>query len=158
MKKIISVVCFLCLIASTPIAAQPHQNISHTPRQLIKNELKLTDTQQEQFATIRYETQKKNSELHSKIALERLELQRLKSVKNFNISDIQKKLEEINTVRITIELNFLKEWSEKNKLLNDEQQKIWKHALRNKSSVGCCDNSCTNEKHHMARHKHNRQK
>lgn len=97
-------------------------------RKMVK-ELKLTDQQQEQFDKVTFDTQKKLIELKAKVATSKLELRRLMDAESLDKSSIEKKMNEIAVTEVAIRMNHLTGWSEKNKVLTPEQQKIWKKAL-----------------------------
>ncbi len=101
-----------------------------TPRHgKMMKELKLTDQQQEQFDKIMFDTQKKMIELKAKVATSKLELRRLMNAETIDKSAIEKKMTEIAVHEVAMRMNHINSWSEKNKILTPEQQKIWKKAL-----------------------------
>ena len=93
-------------------------------------DLNLTDTQQEQFQKISFETQKKQIELQAKTETAKLELRRLMNADAVDKSAIEKKLNEIAAARTALVMNRINGWIEKNKVLTPEQQKLWKKAFR----------------------------
>lgn len=92
--------------------------------------LKLSDEQKEQMKNIRFETQKKEIELHSKLALSRLELGRLVMSETPDKAAIEKKMNEVVANEASLKMNKLNGWFEANKNLTPEQQKIWREFLR----------------------------
>jgi len=92
-------------------------------------ELKLTDQQQEQFEKVTFDTQKKMIELRAKAATVKLELRRLLDAETIDKSSIEKKMNEIAAAEVSIRMNRINGWWEKNKTLTPEQQKIWKKVL-----------------------------
>lgn len=100
------------------------------PRPDIFAKLKLTDEQKEQMKNLRFETEKKAIELHSKLALSRLELGRLVMSDAPDKGAIEKKLNEVAANETAVKMNKLNGWFEANKNLTPEQQKIWREVLR----------------------------
>ena len=92
--------------------------------------LKLSDEQKEQMKNIRFETQKKEIELRSKLALSRLELGRLVMSETPDKAAIEKKMSEVVANESSLKMNKLNGWFEANKNLTPEQQKVWREFLR----------------------------
>jgi Spy/CpxP family protein refolding chaperone len=92
--------------------------------------LKLSDEQKEQMKNIRFETQKKEIELRSKLALSRLELGRLVMSETPEKSAIEKRMNEVVANEASLKMNKLNGWFEANKNLTPEQQKVWREFLR----------------------------
>jgi Spy/CpxP family protein refolding chaperone len=92
--------------------------------------LKLSDEQKEQMKNIRFETQKKEIELRSKLALSRLELGRLVMSETPDKAAIEKKMSEVVANESSLKMNKLNGWFEANKNLTPEQQKVWRKFLR----------------------------
>ena len=115
----------LLLLITTTVFAQPMHD-----RKMPKG-LNLTDTQQEQFDKISFDMQKKQIELTAKLALLKLEMKRLMDADQLDKTAIEKKMNEMAAQTIALRMNHLTAWSEKNKLLNADQQKIWKKMLKN---------------------------
>lgn len=125
MKHLLLAALFLFVtFASASNPPQPQQ------RQRIKNDLNLTDAQQEQFQKISFETQKKQIELRAKAETAKLELRRLMNAASLDKSAIEKKYAEIASVQTALKMNRLNEWTDKNKALTPEQQLQWKKELR----------------------------
>ncbi len=99
-------------------------------KKMMKN-LKLTETQKEQFEKISFDTQKKQIDLKARVETSKLELRRLFSADALDRSAIEKKMNEIAAIEVSLRMNHINAWSEKNKVLTSEQQKIWKKALVN---------------------------
>lgn len=99
------------------------------PDKMVSKGLNLTDAQQEQFEKINFDMQKKKIELGAKLATLKLEMNRLMSADQLDKSAIEKKMNEMAAQNIALRMNHLNAWSEKNKLLNADQQKIWKKML-----------------------------
>lgn len=92
--------------------------------------LKLSDEQKEQLKNIRFETQKKEIELRSKLALSKLELGRLVMSETPDKAAIEKKMNELVANEASLKMNKLNGWFEANKNLTPEQQKVWREFLR----------------------------
>lgn len=92
--------------------------------------LKLTDEQKEQMKNIRFESQKKEIELRSKLALSRLELGRLVMSEAPDKAAIEKRINEVTANEASLKINKLNGWFEANKNLTPEQQKVWREFLR----------------------------
>jgi Spy/CpxP family protein refolding chaperone len=92
--------------------------------------LKLSDEQKEQMKNIRFETQKKEIELRSKLALSKLELGRLAMSDAPDKAAIEKKMNEVVANEASLKMNKLNGWFEANKNLTPEQQKVWREFLR----------------------------
>lgn len=95
-------------------------------------ELNLSDTQKEQFQKISFDTQKKQIEIKAKLETSKLELRRLMTAESIDKSAIEKKMNELSSSHVAMRMNHLNGWIEKNKVLNAEQQKIWKKHLTNR--------------------------
>ncbi len=113
----------LFFLSTAIISAQPG-----TERMMLKD-LNVTDAQKEQFEKIEFDTQKKTIELGAKLATLKLEMNRLMSADQLDKAAIEKKMNEMASQSIALRMNHLNAWSEKNKLLNADQQKIWKKML-----------------------------
>jgi Spy/CpxP family protein refolding chaperone len=124
MKNIISRITLLTLFTAAVVFSQPE------PGQRVMKDLNLTDAQQEQFQKVRFETQKKQIELNAKTETARLELARLFDAEQIDKSAIEKKMTELAGYQVAIRMNRLNAWSEQNKQLNPDQQKLWKKMLK----------------------------
>lgn len=111
--------------AALMLSAQPGPKMRS-----MHNDLKLTDAQQEQFEKISFDTQKKEIELKAKLETARLELRRLMDADQLDRSAIEKKMNEIADVQVSMKMNKLNGWADKNKALTPEQQKIWKEMMK----------------------------
>jgi Spy/CpxP family protein refolding chaperone len=124
MNSIIARLTVLTVIAAAFVLAQPDGMKG------MHKELKLTDAQQEQFEKISFDTRKKQIELKAKLETSQLELQRLLSAESLDKSAVEKKLNELASSQVAMRMNHINGWSEKNKVLNADQQKLWKKMLR----------------------------
>ncbi|HTR81003.1 MAG TPA: periplasmic heavy metal sensor [Bacteroidota bacterium] len=91
--------------------------------------LKLTDEQKSKMKDIKFETTKKGIDLRAKLALSKLELGRLVSADEPDKAEIEKKMNEIASNKVALDMNKLNGWFEVNKILTPEQQKIWHRVL-----------------------------
>jgi Spy/CpxP family protein refolding chaperone len=131
MKNLLLAALFLfATIASASNPPQPQ----HRQRTNIK--LNLTESQQEQFQKISFETQKKQIDLRAKAETARLELRRLMNAAVIDKSSIEKKFTEIASLHTALKMNRLNEWIDKNKILTPEQQLQWKKELRTQRHYG----------------------
>lgn len=114
---------FLLIIFTMTAMSNPdHQKKMH-------KDLNLTDSQQEQFGKISFELKKTAIELKAKVETSKLELHRLMTAETIDKSAIEKKMKEISNHQVALRMNFINAWSEKNKILNPDQQKLWKKKL-----------------------------
>ena len=134
MKKTLLVLA-LFVISIVPTAlAQPGDG-PRPNRERFMAKLNLTDAQQEQFKKIRYESEKKNIDIRAKIQTSRLDLNRLFDSESPDRSGIEKKINEIASLEASVKINQFNAWADCNKLLNAEQQKIWKRVLAMKQMM-----------------------
>ncbi|MBW7887779.1 MAG: periplasmic heavy metal sensor [Bacteroidetes bacterium] len=94
------------------------------------NQLNLTDQQKDQFQKIHFDTQKKNIELTAKLATARVDLKQMLLGDKQEKSAVEKKLKEISDLQVSLKMNRFNDWTECNKILTPEQQKIWKQQLQ----------------------------
>ena len=99
------------------------------PGRGMMKDLNLSDAQKEQFEKITFDMQKKQIEVKAKLETAKLELRRLIGADNLDKAAIEKKMNEIASQQVTLRMNHINAWSEKNKALNADQQKIWKKIL-----------------------------
>ncbi|MEX2189179.1 MAG: Spy/CpxP family protein refolding chaperone [Bacteroidota bacterium] len=98
-------------------------------RMRISDELNLTDQQKKQVDQIRDEAMRQGIDRRAEIAKVRLDLRQLASADKPDQSAIEKKMKEITNLRSASQSHRLNTWFNINKLLNPEQQKIWKETL-----------------------------
>ena len=122
-NKLIRFILFT-LFSLTVAFSQP------VPDKKMLKELNLTDAQKEQFEKNSFDKQKKQIELKAKVETSTLELRRLLAAETLDKALIEKKLNEIASQQVAIHMNNLNTWSENNKILNADQQKIWKKILQ----------------------------
>ena len=115
---------FLFIMVTAFAVSQP------APQKKMMKELKLTDTQKEQFEKNAFDKQKRQIELKAKLETFKLELRRLLTAETIDKTAIEKKMNDIASQQVALHMNNLNTWTENNKLLNAEQQKIWKTMLK----------------------------
>lgn len=125
MKKTLLVLAMFLISAVVTVFAQPG-DVPRPNRERIMAKLNLTDAQQEQFKKIHYETEKKNIDIRAKIQASRLDLNRLFDSESPDRSAIEKKINEIAALEASVKINQFNAWADCNKLLNADQQKIWR--------------------------------
>ncbi len=125
MNKRLVLTVLLTVMFSLTMSANPDHH------EMMNKKLKLTETQDAQFKKISFDMKKKQIELKAKSATAALELKQLMSADAIDKSAIEKKLSEIASIRVALRMNHINAWSEKNKVLNADQQKIWKKMLQN---------------------------
>ena len=114
---------FLVMVTATLALSQPG------PGRKMMKELNLTDAQKDQFEKITFDMQKKQIEMKAKLETSQLELHRLIASDNLDKSAVEKKMTEIASHQVALRMNHINAWSEKNKALTADQQKIWKKML-----------------------------
>ncbi|MCK9409627.1 MAG: periplasmic heavy metal sensor [Bacteroidetes bacterium] len=124
MKNIVLRFSLLTIVAAMFAFGQPCPNCGKHA------DLKLTDAQQEQFEKLSFDMKKKQIELKAKLETSRLELHRLFAAETLDKSAVEKKMTEVSQQHVALRMNHINCWAEKNKLLNADQQKIWKKNLQ----------------------------
>jgi Spy/CpxP family protein refolding chaperone len=124
MKNIVLRLTLLTIAAFAFAFSQPG------PKHGMQANLKLTEDQQSQFEKISFDIKKKQIELNAKVETARLELQRLMNADQLDKSAVEKKMTEIANHQVALRMNHINGWAEKNKVLNADQQKIWKKMLQ----------------------------
>ena len=102
------------------------------PRKEMLKELNLTDAQKEQFEKTAFDTQKKQIDINAKIATAKLELHRILTAETLDKAAAEKKMNEIAVQEVAQRMNRLNAWADNYKMLNADQQKIWKKMLERK--------------------------
>lgn len=103
-------------------------------------DLKLTDDQKKEFDKVHTDLAKQQVAQGAKMATARIELRELLRADNPDKSAIEKKINEISQIGVQMHVQRLGMWFSVNKLLNADQQKVWKHALENAGAgqgMGC---------------------
>lgn len=88
--------------------------------------LALTDDQQKKVYELRSDMQKKQVDLRSQMQKMQIELRDLYNQDNPDQKAIESKLTQINKIRNDMQLNHTQFWFAVNKILTDDQKKIWK--------------------------------
>ena len=115
------------IVVNTGFAQMHHGRIPM--RAKIMEELKLNDSQKEQFEKIKFETEKKNIDLKARIETSKLELHRLLTSDNPDKATIEKKFNDVAAIEVSMKMNLYNSWTDCNKILNPDQQKVWKKVL-----------------------------
>lgn len=129
MNALITRITLLTILSAVLLAAQPGPGAG-PERKGMHDKLNLTDTQKDQFEKISFDAKKKQIEIRAKLETARLELRRLIGADAFDKSAVEKKLTEIAGLEVQMKMNHFNAWSEKNKALTPEQQKIFKNTLK----------------------------
>lgn len=96
------------------------------PLRRIIDKLDLSESQEKEFRKLRYELQKKQTDLRAKIRTAQIELRELMDADKIDRNLIEKKIKEIADYRLKLQLNRLDHWFNVYKILDEKQQKIWK--------------------------------
>ena len=94
-------------------------------------DLKLTDEQKKEVEKLHTDLAKQQVTQGAKMATARIEMRELLRADNPDKSAIEKKMNEISQLGVQMHMQRLNQWFAVNKLLNADQQKVWKHALEN---------------------------
>jgi uncharacterized membrane protein len=92
--------------------------------------LKLTDQQKKQIEQMRFDMQKQLIGVRAKMQTARVDLRELLAADNPDKAAIEAKMGEISQIALQVHSIRLNQWFEVNKLLNPDQQKIWRGLLR----------------------------
>ena len=106
-----------------------------TPRMQLMEELKLTDGQKKEVEKLHFDMQKQMIAQRSKIATSRLELQHMLRADNPDKAVLEKKINEVSQLATQVHMMRLSQWFAVNKLLNADQQKVWKKALNMRAGM-----------------------
>jgi Spy/CpxP family protein refolding chaperone len=98
--------------------------------------LKLNDQQKKQIEQMRFDMQKQLVGVRAKMQMARLDLHQLLAADNPDKAAIEAKMGEISQIALQVHSTRLNHWFEVNKILNPDQQKVWrgllKHPLRDR--------------------------
>jgi Spy/CpxP family protein refolding chaperone len=97
--------------------------------QQLRQKLNLTDDQRKEIEKMRLEMAKQSVAHQAKVKTARLELAELFKADSPDRAAIEKKVSEIAQMESQGRLLFINHWFSVNKLLNPDQQKIWKQML-----------------------------
>lgn len=92
--------------------------------------LNLTEDQRAQVQKIRFDLQKKQTALQSKIKIARLEIQELFAAASPDKGAIEKKMKEVSDLQLQEKLNGLDHMFAVKAILTPEQQKTWKMHMK----------------------------
>jgi Spy/CpxP family protein refolding chaperone len=99
-------------------------------RQEMKAKLNLTEQQETQMQTLRFDLEKKQTTLQSKIKLLRIDMKELLAGENPEKNAITKKMKEVSDLELQEKVNVLDHMFAVKAILTPEQQKIWKQQMR----------------------------
>jgi periplasmic protein CpxP/Spy len=121
----------MLLSAATLAFAQPFggppwgERIKGKHEQL-KEALKLTDQQETQIEKLRLDLQRKQTQVHSKIQLARLDMKEIYSSDKIDRTAIEKSIKQISDLQQQAKMYFVDFWFSVNGVLTPDQQKVWK--------------------------------
>jgi len=121
-----AVVLGMLAIASMAIA-QPNAGPRHmTMHQELMGKLNLTDQQKSDMQKLRFEMEKKQAQVQSKIRLQRIDLRELLAADKPDRAAIEKGIKTVSELQLQEKMNMVDHLFAVNALLTPEQQKIWK--------------------------------
>ena len=133
-KKAVTLMVFL-LFGTMLSVAQDRRPMGgpggHAPMAMmgIMEDLKLTDDQKKEVQKLHLDLAKQQVAQGAKVATARIELQEVLRADNPDKGAIEKKMNEIAQLGVQSHMQRLNQWFAVNKILNADQQKIWKHVL-----------------------------
>jgi len=104
-------------------------------RMRFMDDLNLTEQQQKDVDQIHNEALRQGIDRTAEIAKARVDLRQLVRAEKPDQSAIERKMKEIETLRSAAQSHRLNAWFNINKLLNAEQQKIWKKNLERRMEM-----------------------
>ncbi len=114
----------------------PPAGMDRPMHQRMMDDLKLTDQQQKEIDKLRSDAMKDQIDRRSQIAKARVELHDLMKAENPSQTAIEKKMNDIGSLQNQAQAKRLGVWFSVNKLLNPEQQKMWKGTLSRHAMMG----------------------
>ena len=99
-------------------------------QQPLLGRLKLTDQQKKQIEQMRFDMQKQVVGVRAKMQTARIDLRQLLAADSPDKAAIEAKMGEISQSALQVHSIRLNQWFEVNKLLNPDQQKLWKGVLK----------------------------
>ena len=99
-------------------------------RQEMKAKLNLTEAQETQMQKLRFDLEKKQTTVQSKIKLLRIDMKELLAGENPEKNAIEKKMKEVSDLQLQEKLNVLDHMFTVKGILTPEQQKIWKQHMK----------------------------
>jgi len=134
MKRFIALaICGLLFMAPGQLIAQLVEEddpLDAIPQQPLIERLKLSDQQKKQVEQMRIEMEKQMVDVRSRVQKAALDLRQLQSAENLDKAAMEKKIGEIAQLRGQMASMRLNHWFEVNKLLNADQQKVWREVLK----------------------------
>ena len=101
----------------------------------LMGQLKLNDDQKKEVEKLRFDLAKQMISQRAKVANAQLEYRELLKADNLDRATIEKKSTEIADLRSQSRSMLLNHWFAVNKLLNPDQQKVWKKVLERGSQL-----------------------
>jgi Spy/CpxP family protein refolding chaperone len=126
MKKLGVFVAIALVMVGTSLYCQPAKGKG--PDKFIE-QLKLSEEQKKDYEKIHVDMKKQEIAQKAKNETARFELRQLLKADNPDKSAIEKKLNEVAEIEVQKHMIRINSWFDINKLLTQEQQKIWKKAL-----------------------------
>jgi Spy/CpxP family protein refolding chaperone len=117
---------FVFTIVCSQGSERPHAG---PPNGRLIEKLNLTDTQKKDFERLNTDFAKQRVEQQAKIKIAALDLRALMKAESPDKSSIEKKINEIGNLQAQNRMLGVDHWFSVNKMLNPDQQKIWKSAL-----------------------------
>jgi Spy/CpxP family protein refolding chaperone len=99
-------------------------------RQEMKAKLNLTEQQETQMQKLRFDLEKKQTTVQSKIKLLRIDMKELIAAENPDRNAIEKKMKEVSDLQLQEKMNGLDHLFAVKAILTPEQQKIWKQHMK----------------------------
>ncbi|MBI4429032.1 MAG: periplasmic heavy metal sensor [Ignavibacteriales bacterium] len=137
-SRVILLISFLLIFPVTQLLSQGSGAMGDgpmMPRMRLMEELKLTDDQKKEVQKLHFDLLKQMIAQRSKIATSRLELQQMLNADNLDKAVIEKKIGEVSQLATQVHTMRLNQWFAVNKLLNADQQKVWKKALNMRANM-----------------------
>lgn len=108
--------------------ARPMEHMREKGKNL-KADLNLTAAQEKDLQRLRIDLEKKQTQVHSKLRLERLDLKGLMLADNPERAAIEKGMRSVSDLQFQLKVNMLDHWYAVKSILTPEQQKIWKEKI-----------------------------
>ena len=117
-------------VIALPSMGQMQERPGHSGRDGgIVEKIKLSDSQKKDFEKLNTDFAKQRVEQRSKIEIAGIELHSLLTAESPDKSAIEKKINEIGNLQAQNRMLRVDHWFSVNKLLNPDQQKVWKDML-----------------------------
>ena len=139
MKKV-KVGIILIIVLMISLNAQPRPQFPSPPPKGDMMDLNLTDSQKETMKELKFEHEENMINLKSEVKKAELEIKKLMSTENFDVSDLKSLLSEKRAVENKIEDAKFEHWVSVYKILDESQKNKWEKRLmmqlndRNKTS------------------------